>query len=85
MRTTNLPERSFLQQRRRTRTIPRFFSEKSCLKLVFATFRRASQRWQGVRMGDIERQQLKLLRRQLGLPPDGTQDDTGLRVQRIAA
>jgi putative transposase len=85
IRTTNLLERSFVEERRRTRTIPRFFSERSCLKLVFATLWRASQRWQGVRMSDIERQQLRLLRRQLGLLPDGTQDAVGLKVQRIAA
>jgi transposase-like protein len=85
IRTTNLLERSFLEERRRTRTIPRFFSEKSCLKLVFATLWRASQRWQGVKMTEIERQQLKLLRRELGLLPDGTPDADGLRVQRLAA
>ena len=32
IRTTNLLERSFLEQRRRIKTIPRFFTEKSCLK-----------------------------------------------------
>jgi len=85
IRTTNLLERSFLEERRRTRAIPRFFSEKSCLKLVFATLWRASQRWQGVRMSDIERQQLKLLRHQLGLPPDGTHDTVGHQVQWLAA
>ena len=85
IRTTNLLERSFMEERRRTRTIPRFFSEKSCLKLVFATLWRASQRWQGVRMTEIERQQLKLLRRELGLLPDGTQDAVGLKAQRLAA
>jgi putative transposase len=85
IRTTNLLERSFLEERRRTRTIPRFFSEKSCLKLVFATLWRASQRWQGVRMSEIERQQLKLLRRELGLLPDGTQDTVGFKAQRLAA
>jgi putative transposase len=85
IRTTNLLQRSFLEERRRTRTIPRFFSEKSCLKLVFATSRRDSQRWQGVGMSYVERRQLKLLRRQLALPPDGTRDDVGLKVQRIAA
>jgi transposase-like protein len=85
IRTTNLLERSFLEERRRTRTIPRFFSEKSCLKLVFATLWRASERWQGVRMSEIERQQLKLLRRELGLLPDGTQDAVGLKAQRLAA
>jgi putative transposase len=85
IRTTNLLERSFLEERRRTRTIPRFFSEKSCLKLAFATLWRASQRWQGVRMSGIERQQLKLLRRELGLLPDGTQDAAGFKAQRLAA
>ena len=85
IRTTNLLERTFLEERRRTRTIPRFFSEKSCLKLVFATLWRASQRWQGVRMTEIERQQLRLLRRELGLLPDGTQDAVGLKPQRLAA
>ncbi len=67
IRTTNLLERSFLEERRRTKVIPRFFTEKSCLKLVFATLWRASQRWQDVRMSDIERQQLRLLRRELDL------------------
>jgi putative transposase len=85
IRITNLLERSFLQKRRRTRTIPRLHSEKSCLTLVFATLWRASQRWQGVRMSYTERQQLKLLRRQLGLPPDGTQNDIGPLVRRLAA
>ena len=77
IRTTNLLERSFLEERRRTRTIPRFFSEKGCLKLVFATLWRASQRWQGVRMTEIERQQLKLLRRELGQLADGEHDKGG--------
>jgi putative transposase len=53
IRTTNLLERSFLAERRRTRIIPRIFSERSCLKLVYATSWRASQRWQGVRMSYI--------------------------------
>jgi putative transposase len=85
IRTTNLLERSFVEERRRTKVIPRFFSEKSCLKLVFATLWRASQNWQGVRMSEFERQQLKLLRRELGLLPDGTQDVVGRQGQRLAA
>jgi transposase-like protein len=74
IRTTNLLERSFVEERRRTKVIPRFFTEKSCIKLVFATLWRASQRWQGVKMSEFERQQLKLLRRELGLLPEATQD-----------
>jgi putative transposase len=37
IRTTNLLEWSFLEERRRTKVIPRFFTEKSYLKLAFAT------------------------------------------------
>ena len=75
IRTTNLIERSFLEERRRTKVIPRFFTEQSCLKLAFATLWQASpallarQRWQGVRMSEFERQQLALLRKELGLEP----------------
>ncbi len=67
IRTTNLLERAFLEQRRRTKTIPRFFDERSCLKLVFASLWQASERWQNVRMSDIECKQLDHLRRQLKL------------------
>ena len=59
IRTTNLCERSFVEERRRTKVIPRFFDEKSCLKLVFATLWRASGRWRGVRFSEMEKQQLQ--------------------------
>ena len=85
IRTTNLLERSFLEERRRTKVIPRFFTEKSCLKLAFATLWRASQHWQGVKMTEFERQQLKLLRHELGLLPDGPQDAVGHKGRRLAA
>jgi putative transposase len=85
IRTTNLLERSFLEERRRTRTIPRFFSERSCLKLVFATLWRASQRWQSVRMSEIERQQLRLLRRELGQLADAKQETVDFTAGRLAA
>ena len=67
IRTTNLLERSFLEQRRRTKVIPRFFTERSCLKLAFTALWQASERWQGVRMSEFELQQLELLRRDLGI------------------
>jgi putative transposase len=77
IRTTNLLERSFLEERRRTKVIPRFFTEKSCLKLAFATLWQASQRWQGVRMSAFELQQIALLRQELGLvEPDETTQRT---------
>lgn len=67
VRTTNLIERSFEEERRRTKTLPRFFSERSGLKLAFAVLWRASQRWQRVRISALERKQLDLLRQRLGI------------------
>jgi putative transposase len=72
VRTTNLLERSFLEERRRTKVIPRLLDEKSAMKLVFATLIRVSERWSRVSISELERQRLKLLRRELGIdpPPD---------------
>jgi putative transposase len=67
IRTTNLIERAFAEQRRRTKTIPRFWNERSCLKLVFATLWQASERWQRVRMTDLELAMLRRLRHELDM------------------
>ncbi len=64
MRTTNLIERSFEEERRRRKVIPRFRTEKECLKLVFATLWRASERWRRVRFSDHERPQLDRCRQE---------------------
>jgi putative transposase len=63
-RSTNLIERSFLEERRRSRIIPRFSDERSGLKLVYATLVRASQRQQRIRITDAERARLHRLRRE---------------------
>jgi putative transposase len=59
IRTTNLVERGFEEERRRSKVIPKFRTEKECLKLVFATLWRASQRWLRVKFTEIERKQLE--------------------------
>ena len=43
--TTNLIERRFEEERRGTKTIPRFFDEHSALKLVFGALTHATARW----------------------------------------
>ena len=68
IRTTNLLERAFQESRRRTKVIPRFFTERACLKLVFSALWKTSQRWRAVTTTALERQQLALLRQELGLP-----------------
>jgi transposase-like protein len=47
-RTTNLIERSFEEERRRSKVIPRFSDERSAMKLVFVTLFRCAQRWNRV-------------------------------------
>jgi putative transposase len=84
VRTTNLAERSFEEERRRTKVIPRLMDEKAALKLVFATMIRAAGRWCRVSITDLERHQLKLLRADLGLdPPPATEPKT--RHKAVAA
>jgi len=66
-RTTNLIERSFVEERRRTKVIPGFLTEKSALKLVFSTLLRASRRWNRVTFTPLEIRFLDKLRENLGI------------------
>ena len=85
VRTTNLAERSFEEERRRTKVIPRLMDEKAALKLVFATMVRAAGRWCRVSVTDLERHQLKLLRAELGLDPPPTTSEPKPRRKAAAA
>jgi|SRR5579875_1130623 len=79
VRTTNLAERSFEEERRRTKVIPRLRDEKATMKLAFATMMRAAQRWCRVSVNDLERRQLALLRAELGLDPPPAADHAARR------
>jgi putative transposase len=67
VRTTNLIERSFVEERRRTKVIAGFFTERSCLKLVFSVLIKASKRWRRVHMGEMDLKRIDTLRKELGL------------------
>ena len=62
IRTTNRLERLNGEGRRRTKVIPRFPTERSCLALLFASLVTASKRWRGVKMTPAAFKQLQLLR-----------------------
>lgn len=62
IRTTNRLERLNGEGRRRTKVIPRFPTERSCLALLFASLVTASRRWRGVKMTPAAIKQLQLLR-----------------------
>lgn len=65
--STNMVERGFLEEKRRSGTIPRFFTEQSGLKLVFATLMRAAQTWRRLEITFDDQMQLLQLRHRLGL------------------
>lgn len=83
VRTTNLIERAFGEERRRTKVIPRFMDEKSGLKLAFATLWRTSQRWSGVKFSEHEFRQLDRLVEWVRTP-DPEEQPTGEVVTRGA-
>jgi hypothetical protein len=61
IRTTNLLERLFLEERRRTKIIPHAFGERPVLKLMYAAVIRAADRRRGIQVGEFEQRQLKAL------------------------
>jgi putative transposase len=65
MRTTNLLERLFGKERRRTKVIPHAFGERAVLKLIYAALIRAAERWRGIRITQFEQRQLRALRHEL--------------------
>jgi transposase-like protein len=73
IRTSNLLERTLEDGRRRTKVIPRFPTESSALRLLYATLITASQSWRGVRMTPDIWWEVELLRR----------EDFGQQRQRI--
>lgn len=62
IRSTNLLERAFVEEKRRTKIIPAHMHERGAMKLVYATLIRASRHWNRVSMTDLELAQLSTLR-----------------------
>ncbi|MBV9654051.1 MAG: transposase, partial [Acetobacteraceae bacterium] len=65
IRTTNLLERLFGEERRRTKVIPHAFGERAVLKLMYAALIRAAERWRGIKMTEFEQRQLTAVRSEL--------------------
>jgi len=62
VRTTNLLERLFGENRRRTKVIPHFFQEAAAMKLIYATLVAASKKWRGVELTTEMYRELAALR-----------------------
>lgn len=67
VRTSNLAERAFEEERRRTKVIPHLWDEASLVKLVFAVLIRVSERWGKKPYSEFEQHQIRALRHTMGL------------------
>jgi transposase-like protein len=65
IRSTNLLERLFEEERRRTKTIPHAFGERPVLKLMYGALIRGARGWCRLRITEFERRQLQALRAEL--------------------
>ena len=81
--TTNLVERSFGEENRRSKVIPRFFTEDSCLKLVYATLIRVAQRWNAIKITFNE--QVKILALRDELKHDAVKERTVTKTKKSYA
>jgi transposase-like protein len=65
IRTTNLLERLFVEERRRLKIIPNAFGERAVLKLMFGALIRAAERWRSIKVTEFEHRQLSAVRQEL--------------------
>ena len=82
IRTTNLLERLFVEERRRLKIIPNAFGEKPVLKLMFGAMIRAAERWRTIKITTFEQRQLDAQRKELN---QGYEAESGLKGSRSAA
>ena len=85
VRTSNLAERAFVEERRRTKVIPHLQEERSLVQLVFAVLIRVSDRWNKKSFSTLEQQQIRSLRRQRKLDEHevSLEEPTRLIHQRV--
>lgn len=65
VRTTNLLERLFREERRRVGAAGRLFGERPVLKMMYGALIRVTEKWRGIKMSDLEKRQLERLQEQL--------------------
>ena len=65
IRSTNLLERLFVEERRRLKIIPNAFGERAVLKLMFGALIRAAERWRSIKVTEFEHRQITAVRKEL--------------------
>lgn len=78
VRTSNLVERAFVEERRRTKVIPHLWNEGDVIMLVSGVLIRVSERWSKKCFSEFEQQQIRSLRARLKL------DEQEVRIGEIS-
>ena len=65
VRTTNLLERLFGEERRRLNVIPNAWGERPVLKLMFGAMTRASEKWRPIKVTGFELRQREQIRTEM--------------------
>jgi transposase-like protein len=65
IRTTNLLERLFLEERRRMKAVVHAFGERAVLKLMYAALIRSAESWRGITITAFEARQLSVIQEEL--------------------
>lgn len=88
VRTSNLADRAFVEERRRPKVIPHLQTEQSLVNLVFAVLIRVRDRWNKKSFSAFEQQQIRNLRQKLKRDEQGVSEldlNPELRPRRSAA
>jgi putative transposase len=72
IRTTNLIERVFVEEKRRTKIIPTHQNEKSMMNLVFSVLIRASYDWRKMKISALDKSLLLKIRNIMGSDSDNS-------------
>ena len=65
IRTTNVLERLFGEERRRNKMIANFLGDRAALKLMYAALIRASEQWRRITISQFEGRELQTIRQEL--------------------
>ena len=81
IRTTNLLERLFGEERRRMKIVANAFGERAVLKLMYAALIRASESWRGIAVKPFERRQLALIGQELDAEYRRAHEPIGAKIE----
>ena len=84
IRTTNLLERLFGEERRRMKIVANAFGERAVLKLMYAALIRASESWRGIVVKPLERRQLQVVGEELDAEYRKAHEPTAAKIEEVS-